>query len=180
MGADLESDSIATSVARPERTATGPLRVLLPFCLEPNATLLLHTNHLSCRLPAGKATKVRVAVVALGNRLTKPQGRDMPAWMSPMERDSLFWRSRSEGVDVAWQVLTGCRDHSGKSKRGLCTWWCREHKRHQAGQKGPLRDNFCQLCPCGYEVGPNRLAIGRSGRTVPTKGLFKENAPFIS
>ena len=60
-----------------------------------HAVILLHHNLLSCHLPKSGHTVPDLSLVAIGNHLRHP-GDDFPGWVSPIERDDLFWTSEWE------------------------------------------------------------------------------------
>ena len=70
--------------------------------------ILLHRNRLSCKLPADKDTRVVMALVALGNHLTRLKEKDYPAWVLPIERDGLFWCGSNDGFWLVAKALMGC------------------------------------------------------------------------
>ena len=69
-----------------------------------HAVILLHNNLLSCHLPKSDRTLPDLSLVAIGNHLRHPDG-DFPSWVSPIERDDLFWTSEWEGLDFIVKVL---------------------------------------------------------------------------
>ena len=77
--------------------------------LNGSTTLLLHCNRLSCQLPAGNSTSasVRMALVAVGNHLMWPDMSQFPVWISPSERDGLFWYSRGAGLWLTLKSVAG-------------------------------------------------------------------------
>ena len=44
------------------------------------------------------------SLVALGNSMKRSQ-KVLPAWVSPVERDSAFWRSGTEGISLLFNVM---------------------------------------------------------------------------
>ena len=58
--------------------------------------VLMHMNLLSCSLQACGGVGTNLSLVALGNSIECLE-MALPEWVSPMERDGLFWRSGTEG-----------------------------------------------------------------------------------
>ena len=69
-----------------------------------SALVLMHTNLLSCPLPACGGVGTAFSLAAFGNRIRQPK-KSLPEWVSPMERDGLFWTSEMEGIALLFKVV---------------------------------------------------------------------------
>ena len=58
----------------------------------------------ACKSRARQGTNFSLA--ALGNSMELSKKRVWPAWMSPVERDSAFWRSGAEGYSLLLKVMS--------------------------------------------------------------------------
>ena len=67
-------------------------------------SIMIHNNQLSCAPPqCGKQT-VKISLSALGNELSRLK-QGFPFWVSPMDRDRLFWTTHTEGVELLVKVI---------------------------------------------------------------------------
>eukprot|EP00971_Amphidinium_carterae_P128018 2535776-Amphidinium_carterae.1 len=71
-----------------------------------NSVVLVHSNHLSCKLPEDIETRdiaPRLSMALLGNRFTQPQLR-FPAWVNPEEQGSQFCVSNTQGRSLLYRA----------------------------------------------------------------------------
>ena len=68
------------------------------------ATVLLQGNLLSCHPPKCGGVGTEFCLAALGNYLQSSRNR-FPQWVSPMERDNLFWTSGREGCSLLLKLV---------------------------------------------------------------------------
>ena len=69
--------------------------------------VFVHNNILSCHLPlCGNSTTI-MSLSGLGNQLSRPE-HGFPAWVSPIDRDRLFWVHDREGLDLLMKFLGSC------------------------------------------------------------------------
>ena len=66
--------------------------------------VLMHMNLLSCSLPACGGVGTNFSLVALGNSIERFD-MALPEWVSPVERDGLFWRSGTEGRSLLLKIV---------------------------------------------------------------------------
>ena len=66
--------------------------------------VLMHMNLLSCSLPACGGVGTNFSLVALGNSIERFD-MALPDWVSPVERDGLFWRSGTEGRSLLLKIV---------------------------------------------------------------------------
>ena len=71
---------------------------------EEGSSVLVHNNLLSCDLPRCSNTSVMISLSGLGNQLSRPR-HGFPAWVSPLDRDRLFWSTGTEGVDLLMKAM---------------------------------------------------------------------------
>ena len=95
-----------------------------------SAIALTHLNLLSCAPPSCGHVRTNFSLAALGNSM-KRSFAGLPEWVSPMERDSLFWRSGTEGRSLLLRAMgafgllvfiVAVRFHRGWLLRVMSLW----------------------------------------------------------
>ena len=102
------SSTFDTLVLRHNQLESVPhLNLLNPFMSE-MALMLLDHNRLSCRLPADNPSRVKAALVAVGNRVIwSGSAEELPSYVFPYERDGVLWQKRDAGLWLLGKVLMG-------------------------------------------------------------------------
>ena len=76
--------------------------------LSSKTIMVLHKNRLSCTPPSCKNQKVQLSLVAVSNHLSLPSTGRLPEWVSPFEKDGLFWSRADIGRQLFFKVFTSC------------------------------------------------------------------------
>ena len=68
------------------------------------SSVLVHNNLLSCDLPRCGKEVVKISLSGLGNQLSFPK-QAFPEWVTPLDRDRLFWVTDREGLELLMKVI---------------------------------------------------------------------------
>ena len=107
-----------------------------------DGVVLLFNNLLSCHLPRCARQFVNLSISLLGNHVQRPEG-SFPAWVLPMERDSLLLTTGNEGLLFTLQVTgaSSCLAVVVALKLGhrmlariMARWQCRTGSHEQLAQ----------------------------------------------
>ena len=72
------------------------------------AHVMVFNNLLSCHLPrCNQVSAPGSSLAAIGNQLQRSPKETLPSWVSPMERNDIFWSSGREGLFLLLQVTCG-------------------------------------------------------------------------
>ena len=91
------SGTLNMLVLHRNRLKAMPGRLLLSTKEGYYSVILLHENLLSCDLPRLRTCGAMISIAALGNHLSYPTDGSFPTWVSPVEKEGLFWISKTEG-----------------------------------------------------------------------------------
>ena len=91
------SGTLNLLVLHRNRLKSLPGRLLLSDKKGYYSIILLHQNLLSCDVPRFNRFGATLSLAALGNHLWHPAVGAFPTWVSPLEKEGLFWVSKTEG-----------------------------------------------------------------------------------
>ena len=81
-----------------------------------NSSVFVYNNLLSCHLPLCGDSTANISLSGLGNQLSHPK-HGFPEWVSPVDRDRLFWITEREGSDRDEQYPLHGRSHGRTSEK---------------------------------------------------------------